>query len=254
MGAIMAVGVASANSILLVTFAREQQLAGMSAFDAAISNLAQARASRRQAKANRELARVTWGRDSVLMKQGWTTQQQGDADRLNYQAQQQAARASDDTIKSQEAQLLVLRQQKAYQQVVAPFDGIVTRRNIDVGTLVQADTTSGTFMFTLSQSSVLRIQLAPQDAAIGVKPGIDAVVRVPEVRGRSFPGKVTRIAVALDPSTRTLPTEVRDLGTEVEVSDGVKAGDQVVLTPPVDLGEGGKVQVRAPATAKAAAS
>jgi hypothetical protein len=49
-------------------------------------------------------------------------------------------------------------------------------------------------------------------------------------------------------------TEVRDLGTEVEVSDGVKAGDQVVLTPPVDLGEGGKVQVRAPATAKAAAS
>jgi multidrug efflux pump subunit AcrA (membrane-fusion protein) len=254
MGAIMAVGVASANSILLVTFAREQQLAGMSAFDAAISNLAQARASRRQAKANRELARVTWGRDSVLMKQGWTTQQQGDADRLNYQAQQRAARASDDTIKSQEAQLLVLRQQKAYQQIVAPLDGVVTRRNIDVGTLVQADTTSGTFMFTLSQSSVLRIQLAPQDAAIGVKPGIDAVVRVPEVRGRSFPGKVTRIAVALDPSTRTLPTEVRDLGTEVEVSDGVKAGDQVVLTPPVDLGEGGKVQVRAPATAKAAAS
>jgi RND family efflux transporter MFP subunit len=279
------------------------------------ANLAQARASRRQAKANRELARVTWGRDSVLVKQGWTTQQQGDTDRLNYQAQQQAARASDDTIKSQEAQLLVLRQQKAYQQVVAPFDGIVTRRNIDVGTLVQADTTSGTFMFTLSQSSVLRIQLfVPQDAAIGVKPGIDAVVRVPEVPGRSFPGKVTRIAVALDPSTRTLPTEidlpnpsgelspgmyctvelkvprkmasmivpagaivfdaaglhvlvvengtvhsrmiteVRDLGTEVEVSDGVKAGDQVVLTPPVDLGEGGKVQVRAPATAKAAAS
>jgi multidrug resistance efflux pump len=84
------------------------------------ANLAQARASRRQAKANRELARVTWGRDSVLVKQGWTTQQQGDTDRLNYQAQQQAARASDDTIKSQEAQLLVLRQQKAYQQVVAP--------------------------------------------------------------------------------------------------------------------------------------
>jgi hypothetical protein len=48
-------------------------------------------------------------------------------------------------------------------------------------------------------------------------------------------------------------TEVRDLGTEVEVSDGVKAGDQVVLTPPLDLRDGGKVQIRAPARTKTAA-
>jgi RND family efflux transporter MFP subunit len=276
------------------------------------ANLAQAKASRGQAKANRDLAGVTWSRDAVLVKQGWVTQQQGDSDRLNYAAQQQATRADNDTIKSQEAQLLVLRQQKAYQRVVAPFNGVVTRRNVDVGTLVQADATSGTFMFTLDQSDVLRIQLfVPQDEAIGVKPGIDAVVRVPELPGRTFPGKVTRIADALDPATRTLLTEidlpnpkgelspgmyctvelkiprktpslivpagavvfdadglhvlvvedgivhsrkiteVRDLGTEVEVSDGVKAGDQVVLTPPVDLGDGGKVQIRAPETTKA---
>src|ERR1700731_3137919 len=129
------------------------------------ASLAQAKASRRQTKANRELARVTWGRDSVLVRQGWATQQQGDTDRLNYAAQQQAKQVNDAAIRSQEAQLLVLRQQKAYQQVVAPFDGIVTRRNIDIGTLVQADTTSGTFMFPLSQSSVLRIRLyVPQDA------------------------------------------------------------------------------------------
>jgi RND family efflux transporter MFP subunit len=279
------------------------------------ANLAQAKATRRQTKANRELARVTWSRDAVLVNQGWVTQQQGDTDRLNYAAQQQAAEANAGTIKSQDAQLLVLRQQKAYQRVVAPFDGVVTRRNVDVGSLVQADATSGTFMFTLNQSNVLRIQLfVPQDAAIGVTPGVDAVVRVPEMPDRTFPGKVTRIADALDPATRTLLTEidlpnpngelspgmyctvelkvprktpslivpaaaivfdadglhvlvtesgivhshkiteVRDLGTEVEVSDGVKAGDQVVLTPPVDLGDGGKVQLRAPTTAKAAAS
>jgi RND family efflux transporter MFP subunit len=279
------------------------------------ANLAQAKATRRQTKANRELARVTWSRDAVLVNQGWVTQQQGDTDRLNYAAQQQAAEANAGTIKSQDAQLLVLRQQKAYQRVVAPFDGVVTRRNVDVGSLVQADATSGTFMFTLNQSNVLRIQLfVPQDAAIGVTPGVDAVVRVPEIPDRTFPGKVTRIADALDPATRTLLTEidlpnpngelspgmyctvelkvprktpslivpaaaivfdadglhvlvvengivhshkiteVRDLGTEVEVSNGVKAGDQVVLTPPVDLGDGGKVQLRAPTTAKAAAS
>src|SRR4029077_13810054 len=145
------------------------------------ANLAQAKATRRQTKANRELARVTWARDAVLVNQGWVTQQQGDTDRLSYAAQQQAARANSGTIKSQEAQLLVLRQQNAYQQVVAPFDGVVTRRNVDVGTLVQADATSGTFLFTLNHSDVVRIQLfVPQDAAIGVKPGVAAVVRVPE--------------------------------------------------------------------------
>src|ERR1700730_16798510 len=275
------------------------------------ASLAQAKASRRQTKANRELARVTWGRDSVLVKQGWATQQQGDTDRLNYTAQQQAKQVNDAAIRSQEAQLLVLRQQKAYQQVVAPFDGIVTRRNIDIGSLVQADATSGTFMFTLTQSDVMRIRLyVPQDAAIGVKAGVDAGVRVPEIPDHTFAGKVARIADALDPATRTLMTEIdvanpdgelspgtyctvelkvprrtpslivpagaivfdrdglhvlviendvvhsrkiteiRDLGTEVEVSDGVKQGDQVVHSPPVDLEDGGKVQVRANPTAK----
>jgi RND family efflux transporter MFP subunit len=173
------------------------------------ANLAQAKATRRQTKANRELARVTWSRDAVLVNQGWVTQQQGDTDRLNYAAQQQAAEANAGTIKSQDAQLLVLRQQKAYQRVVAPFDGVVTRRNVDVGSLVQADATSGTFMFTLNQSNVLRIQLfVPQDAAIGVTPGVDAIVQVPEMPDRTFPGKVTRIADALDPATRTLLTEI----------------------------------------------
>jgi len=199
----------------------------------------------------------------------------------------------------------VLRQKKAYQQVAAPFGGVVTRRNIDVGSLVQADATTGTFMFTLTQSDVMRIRLyVPQDAAIAVKPGVDAVVRVPEIPDRLFAGKVARIANALDPATRTLTTEIdvpnsdgdlnpgiycavelkvprrtpslivpagaivfdrdglhvlvvengvahsrkiteiRDLGTEVEVSDGVKGGDQVVLTPPVNLEDGGKVHIR----------
>jgi RND family efflux transporter MFP subunit len=277
------------------------------------ASLAQAKASRRQTNANRELARVTWGRDSVLVKQGWVTQQQGDTDRLSYAAQQQAKQVGDAAIRSQEAQLLVLRQQKAYQQVVAPFNGVVTRRNIDVGSLVQADATSGTFMFTLTQSDVMRIRLyVPQDAAIGVKAGVDAVVRVPEIPDRLFTGKVTRIADALDPVTRTLMTEIdvpnpdgvlspgtycavelkiprrtpslivpagaivfdgdglhvlvvengivnsrkitetRDFGTEVEVSAGVKQGEQVVLNPPIDLENGSKVRVRATSTAKPA--
>lgn len=268
--------------------------------------IAQAQAALKQAEANRDLAQVTWNRDATLVKDGWVTQQQGDTDRLTLAAQQQAVEVNQATIKSQQAQLQVLQQQKAYQQVVAPFDGVVTKRNIDVGSLVQADATSGTFMFTLMQSNVMRIQLyVPQDSAIGVKAGIKAVVRVPELPGRTFAGTVTRTADALDPATRTLLTEIdvpnpdgtlspgiyctvelqvprvtpsliipasalifndtglhvlvakddvahlhkvtetRDLGTEIEVSEGVAPGEQVVLNPPIDLGEGSKVTVRA---------
>jgi len=267
--------------------------------------LAQLRASLQQAKANRDLARVTWDRDHPLVQKGWVTPQQGDTDRLNLQAQEAAVAVADANITAQTAQLRVLNQQKVYQSVVAPFDGVITQRNIDIGSLVQADATSGTFLFTLMHSDVIRIQLyVPQDEAFGIAPGVEAVVRVPEMPGRDFPGTVTRIADALQPGSRTLLTEidvpnpdhglsagvyctvelkiprktpslivpseaiifnrdglsvavvengaarihavtvVRDFGTSVEVSAGVKDGDQVILNPPVDLTDGRQVKVR----------
>ena len=161
-------------------------------------------------------------------------------------------------------------------------------------------------MFTIMQSNVIRAQVyVPQDSAFGLGPGVDAVVRVPEIPDRTFPGKVARIADALQPGTRTLLTEVdipnpdgtltagvyctielrvprktpsllvpadaiifnrnglqvaviedgtahirkvsvtRDLGTQVEVGDGVKQGDQVIVNPPVSLIEGSRIQARA---------
>ena len=160
--------------------------------------LAQMQASLEQAIANRDLARVTWDRDNPLVQKGWVTAQQGDTDRLTLTARDAAVSVAQANIVAQKAQLQVLNQQKAYQSVVAPFDGVITQRNIDIGSLVQADATSGTFLFTLMQSDVLRIQLyVPQDEAFGVAPGVDAVIRVPEIPGRDFPGKVTRIADAL---------------------------------------------------------
>src|SRR5208337_2889556 len=237
--------------------------------------------------------------------QGWVTLQQGDVDRLTLAADQAAVGVADANVKAQQAQVKVLTQTQIYQTVVAPFDGHITQRNVDIGTLVQADANTGTDMFTLMNDDVLRIQLyVPQDQAFGVAPGVEAVVRVPEMPGREFPGTVTRIADALQPGTRTLLTEVdvpnpdhaltagvyctvelkiprkipslivpaaaivfnsnglnvmvvengvahirpvteaRDFGTTVEVSTGVKAGDQVILNPPVDLTEGHKVKVQ----------
>jgi RND family efflux transporter MFP subunit len=269
------------------------------------ATLTQMQAALQQAQANRDLGQVTWNRDSVLVQKGWTTQEQGDTDRLNLKAQEAAVNVAEANIKAQTAQVAVLHQQKDYQSVVAPFDGVITQRNVDIGSLVQADATSGTFLFTLMQSDKLRIQLyVPQDEVFGLGPGVDAIIRVPELPGQDFPGKVTRIADALQPGTRTLLTEidvpnpdnvlspglyctvelkiprktpslilpseaiifnakglsvavvqdgiarlrnvnvVRDFGTRIEVNSGVKEGDQVILTPPVDLADGQKVHVR----------
>ena len=123
---------------------------------------------------------------------------------------------------AEEAQLQVLHQQKMYQRVVAPFDGVITQRNIDIGSLVQADTTSGTFMFTIMQGSVIRTQVfVPQDQAFGLQPGIDAVVHVPEIPNRTFSGKVTRIANALQPGSRTLLTEIDIPNPDGTLSPGI---------------------------------
>jgi len=270
------------------------------------ASIGQSQAALQQAQANAELANVTWGRDKPLVQQGWVTKQQGSVDEQTLQAQQAAVGVAQQNLAAQQAQLKVLQQQQDYQSVVAPFDGTITQRNIDVGNLVQADATTGTFMFTIMQNNVIRTYVhVPQDAAFGLEPGVGAKVRVPEIPGREFSGKVTRVADALEPNTRTLLAEVdipnpdgalspgiycaveldilrkvpsltvpadavvfnadglrvavlengtahfqkiavtRDLGTAVEVSEGVKPGDQVVLNPPVNLAEGHKVDVRA---------
>ena len=264
------------------------------------ATLSQNQATLRQAQASRDLAQVTHDRDSSLVQKGWLTPQQGDTDRLTLEAQHGAVAVAQSNIAAQQALIRVLNQQRDYLKVVAPFDGIVTQRNVDTGSLVQA---GSTFMFTMMQSNVIRTQVyVPQDAAFGVAPGIDAVVRVPEMPDRTFPGKVTRFANALAPGTRTLLTEIdvpnpdgtlspgiyctvelhiprktpsvrvpadavvfngdgvqvaviengtarfhkvtvaRDLGTQVEVRDGIKPGDEVILRPMVNLADGSKVQ------------
>ncbi len=249
------------------------------------------------------LAQVTWDRDSPLVQKGWVTPQQGDTDRLNLKSLAAAVAVAEANVSAQENLLKVLQQNRDYAFVVAPFDGVITQRNVDVGSLVQGNAASGTFMFEIMQDNVIRVWVyVPQDAAFGVAPGIDTIVRVPELPDRKFPGTVTRIADALQSGTRTLLTEIditnpdsalapgiyctvelhiprktpsllvpadaiifnrngiqvavvnngkaelrkvnvkRDLGTRVEVDSGIKAGDQVILNPPVTLIDGSKVQ------------
>jgi RND family efflux transporter MFP subunit len=173
------------------------------------ATLAQLKSSLEQAKANLTLAQVTWDRDRPLVKEGWATQQQGTVDVQTLKAQEAAVSVAQSNVASQENLLRVLRQNRDYAYVVAPFDGVITQRNVDIGSLVQGNTNSGTFMFEIMQKDVIRVWVyAPQNAAFGVAPGNDAIVRVPELPDREFPGTVTRIADALQSGTRTLLTEI----------------------------------------------
>lgn len=203
------------------------------------ATLNQSRATLQQQQANADLAAVTWGRDKPLVDKGWVTLQQGSVDQQTLAAQQAAVGVAQANVAAQQAQLKVLQQTKDYLSVVAPFDGIITQRNIDVGSLVQADAASGTFMFTVMQTKVIRTQVfVPQDQAFGVVPGIKAVVRVPELPGKEFPGQVTRIADALDPSTRTLLTEIDVPNPENALPPGVYCSVELEIprkTPSFDV-------------------
>lgn len=270
------------------------------------STLEQLKAAVQQAQANSTLAQATWGRDKPLLRDGWVTGHQGDIDLQTVKADEAAVSVAQANVAAQERLLRVLHQNRAYASVVAPFDGTITQRNVDVGSLVQGNANTGTFMFEIMQKDVIRVRVyVPQDAAFGVAPGIEAIVRVPEIPGRTFRGKVTRIAEALQTGTRTLLTEIdisnpdgalqpgtyctvelnilrktpsflvpadatifnqngmqvavikdgtahihkvsvtRDLGTQVEVDDGVEQGDLVIINPPIALSEGSKVRARA---------
>ena len=137
------------------------------------------------------------------------TPQQGDVDVRNLKAQEAAAAAAQHNVTAQVKLLKQLRQNRDYASVVAPFDGVITQRNVDVGSLVQGNAASGTFMFEIMQNDVIRVWVyVPQDSAFGVAPSIDAVVRVPELPDREFPGTVTRLADAQQSGTRTLLTEI----------------------------------------------
>jgi multidrug efflux pump subunit AcrA (membrane-fusion protein) len=130
----------------------------------AAATLVQLKATVQQAQANLELAQVTWGRDKPLVEKGWTTAQQGTVDVQTLKAREAALGIAQANVTAQEAQLSVLNQQKAYQLVVAPFDGVVTQRNVDVGSLVQADAVNSTFMFTLMHVAqvVHPVQVVPR--------------------------------------------------------------------------------------------
>ena len=176
----------------------------------------QARSQVEQAQANTSLAKVTKFRETTLASQGWETKQNADNSTANASVQVanvDSARAgvtvADANFQAQLAQVQRLQALTAFERITAPFDGVITARNVDVGDLVSADSASGAPAFTVQSDDVLRISVqVPQSGAVGLHDGLDASITVPELPGRTFHGVVARSSVALSPVNRSLTAEV----------------------------------------------
>jgi len=175
--------------------------------------LQQAEASYQQGKTSLELARVTAERWARLVTKGAVSRQENDQYQAQYQAQLANLQALEKSIAvhrgniaAAEANVARLDQLQSYRVVRAPFDGVITQRDVDAGALVNA---GGTLLFRIAQTQTLRIYInVPQANAGFVRTGQAAQLSVANLPGRRFAGTVTRTANALDPATRTLLVEI----------------------------------------------
>lgn len=183
------------------------------AVEQAQAALEQAEANLEQGKANRELARITADRWATLAARGLAARQDSDqyqaqltAQTANVQALEKAVSAQRSNIAAAKANFTRLQDVQNYSLVKAPFDGVITVRNVDVGALVSTGTT---LLYRIAQVEKLRTYVnVPQDSANAVHAGQPAVLTVSNFPGRTFHGTVTRTANALDPASRTMLVEV----------------------------------------------
>src|SRR6201987_2371809 len=163
--------------------------------------LAQAKAQLQVAQAAANLAEVTYQRDQALF-----TQKVLDAETRDSAADMYAEDQA--TVVADQANLDRLNALEAFKVLRAPFDGIVTARNVDVGTYVANG--SGNQLFVVAQISPLRIYVQePQAYAQLVKIGMEADLTLPQFPGRIFQAHVTNTADVIDPASRSLLTELQ---------------------------------------------
>ena len=274
--------------------------------------LLQARADLNTARANEKLSEITAKRYEELIKTDGVSKQEVDNAVGDY-----AAKVAN--VASGEANVHRLEELESFKHIYAPFAGVITRRNIDIGNLINAGAGGpGQELFFLAQTDPIRAYVSvPEMYAPSVRPALAAFFELTQYPGQKFFGKVVRTADAIDQASRTLNTEVdvpnrtgqllpggyaqvhllvgvtgtrlqvpvnallfraeglravtvdanhrthlqelmigRDYGTSLEVLQGLKPDDWIVLNPPDSLDEGLQVNVKqvpqnAPPTAPA---
>jgi RND family efflux transporter MFP subunit len=165
--------------------------------------LSQARADLNTAQANANLSKITATRYQELLKTDGVSKQEVD----NAVGDLEAKTA---TVNSAEANVRRLEELESFKHVFAPFSGVITKRNVDIGTLINAGNGGAQQeLFTLAQTDPIRVYLnVPETYASSIRAGLGAHLELAQYPGESFQGKVVRTAEAIDLSTRTLLTEV----------------------------------------------
>jgi RND family efflux transporter MFP subunit len=182
-------------------------------------------ASLLQAQANQELAKVASDRWAALVKERAVSQQEADEKRLALAAREADVEAARAAIKAQEANVKRLEELQSFKQILAPFDGVITSRNVEVGTLVSEGSGSGTReLFRMVQLQSLRFHVpVPESFVTSIKGGMAASLAFDAYPGRTFAGEVSRLAGAVDPASRTMVVEVRVPNPEGRLLPGMYA-------------------------------
>ena len=167
--------------------------------------LAQARSTLNTAQANLELAQITRDRYQSLLKKHAVAQQDVDNAVGSFTANKAIVDADMANVRHYE--VLV-----SFENVYAPFDGVITARNTDIGDLINSGSSTAprTDLFDIAQTRTLRVYVnVPEEYSQGIKPGqTPAEVALAEFPGKRFPGKLVRTSEAINATTRTLLVEV----------------------------------------------
>jgi RND family efflux transporter MFP subunit len=181
--------------------------------------LQQARADLATAKANYELAQTTAARYEFLLQSDSVSKQDVDNAVGDAHAKKAMVDSAADNVKR-------LEQLQSFEKVYAPFDGVLTARETDIGQLIVANSSASAAkeLFRVASINPLRVYVnVPQVDSPSAVPGVQAYLTMPQYPGRRFPGKIVRNAEAIEQTTRTLLTEVDVANPTGEILPGAYA-------------------------------